>query len=123
MRAEKQVTLAPRSTTAIPDVEFWGAFFDTSYAYRFGPPSHDVTIATLRAPRANRLPRLFTSRSAALPCRRRPRSRQASSDAPRDGGSGSKPILSPHLSASKIPPTGRTTIGSIWRPDARKSSG
>jgi len=49
MRAEKQVTLAPRSTTAIPDVEFWGAFFDKSYAYRFGPPSHDVTIATLRA--------------------------------------------------------------------------
>ena len=47
MRAERAVSLASRSTIAIPDVEFWGAFFDTTYAYRFGPPSHDVTIATL----------------------------------------------------------------------------
>ena len=59
MRAEKQVTLAPRSTTAIPDVEFWGAFFDTSYAYRFGPPSHDVTIATLRAPEGEPIAEAF----------------------------------------------------------------
>jgi beta-mannosidase len=50
MRGQRDVTLAPRSTTAIPDVEFWGAFFDTTYAYRFGAPSHDVTIATLATP-------------------------------------------------------------------------
>jgi beta-mannosidase len=47
MRAERAVTLAARSTIAMPDVELWGAFFDTAYAYRFGPPSHDVTVATL----------------------------------------------------------------------------
>jgi beta-mannosidase len=50
MRGERAVTLAPRSAIAVPDVELWGAFFDTSYAYRFGPPSHDVTIATLATP-------------------------------------------------------------------------
>ena len=50
MRAEREVTLAARSTIAVPDVEFWGAFFDTPYAYRFGPPSHDLTIATLATP-------------------------------------------------------------------------
>jgi beta-mannosidase len=47
MRGERDVTLAPRSTVAIPDVDLWGAFFDTTYAYRFGAPSHDVTVATL----------------------------------------------------------------------------
>jgi beta-mannosidase len=50
MRAERAVTLAPRSAIALADVDFWGAFFDTPYAYRFGPPSHDVTIATLATP-------------------------------------------------------------------------
>jgi beta-mannosidase len=59
MRAEKQVTVAPRSTTAISDVKFWGAFFDKSYAYRFGPPSHDVTIATLRAPEGEPIAEAF----------------------------------------------------------------
>jgi beta-mannosidase len=47
MRAERDLVLAPRSASAIAAVEMWGAFFDTNYAYRFGPPSHDVTIATL----------------------------------------------------------------------------
>jgi beta-mannosidase len=50
MRGQRDVTLAPRSTIAIPDVDLFGAFFDMTYAYRFGPPSHDVTIATLAAP-------------------------------------------------------------------------
>jgi beta-mannosidase len=50
MRGQRDVTLAPRSTIAIPDVDLWGAFFDTTYAYRFGPPSHHVTVATLAAP-------------------------------------------------------------------------
>jgi beta-mannosidase len=47
MRAEHAMTLEPRSTVAFSDVDLWGAFFDTAYAYRFGPPSHDVTVATL----------------------------------------------------------------------------
>lgn len=47
MRAEKQIGLAPRSTQKLAATDLWGAFFDTAYAYRFGPPSHDVTIASL----------------------------------------------------------------------------
>ncbi len=47
MNATREIVLAPRSTMKISAVELWGAFFDTNYAYRFGPPSHDVTIATL----------------------------------------------------------------------------
>jgi beta-mannosidase len=59
MRGQREVTLAPRSTIAMPDVEFWGAFFDTTYAYRFGPPSHDVTIATLATPAGELLAQAF----------------------------------------------------------------
>lgn len=50
MQASRDVTLAPRSSVALPATDLWGAFFDTAYAYRFGPPSHDVTIATLVDP-------------------------------------------------------------------------
>jgi beta-mannosidase len=59
VRAERAVTLAPRSTTALPDVDLWGAFFDTTYAYRFGPPSHDVTIASLATPAGEILAQAF----------------------------------------------------------------
>ena len=47
MQAQRALTLAPRSTTSLPATDLWGAFFDTAYAYRFGEPSHDVTVATL----------------------------------------------------------------------------
>ena len=49
MRAERALTLAPRSAMSMPATELWGGFFDTAYAYRFGPPSHDVTVARLTA--------------------------------------------------------------------------
>ncbi|GAC1336069.1 MAG: glycoside hydrolase family 2 protein [Beijerinckiaceae bacterium] len=47
MRGRRQVRLEPRSATAISDVDLLGGFFDTTYAYRFGPPPHDVTVARL----------------------------------------------------------------------------
>ena len=47
MQAQRAVTLDPRSTASLPATDLWGAFFDTAYAYRFGEPSHDVTVATL----------------------------------------------------------------------------
>jgi beta-mannosidase len=47
MRAERDIELAPREALTLRDCELWGAFFDTAYAYRFGPPSHEATVATL----------------------------------------------------------------------------
>ena len=47
MNAERDVEIAPRSAFSIRDCDLWGAFFDTAYAYRFGPPSHEATLATL----------------------------------------------------------------------------
>lgn len=44
---KRDLTLAARGSTSMASVEIFGAFFDTNYAYHFGPPSHDVTVARL----------------------------------------------------------------------------
>ncbi|MEN3151122.1 glycoside hydrolase family 2 protein [Neorhizobium sp. IRAMC:178] len=44
----RNLTLVSRSSESIASTDLFGAFFDTNYAYRFGPPSHDVTVARLR---------------------------------------------------------------------------
>lgn len=41
------LVLEPRGQQTIAATSLFGAFFDTTYAFRFGPPSHDVTIARL----------------------------------------------------------------------------
>lgn len=46
--ARRELHLAARQTTSIAATDLFGAFFDTTYAYRFGPPSHDVTVARLK---------------------------------------------------------------------------
>ena len=48
VRGQRELILAPRETTHIAATDLFGAFFDTTYAFRFGPPSHDVTVARLR---------------------------------------------------------------------------
>ncbi|MEJ8310918.1 glycosyl hydrolase 2 galactose-binding domain-containing protein [Agrobacterium larrymoorei] len=48
VRGQKQLDLAPRSKASLAATDCFGAFFDTTYAYRFGPPAHDVTVARLR---------------------------------------------------------------------------
>ena len=47
MRASVDLSLQPRATVALAATTLWGGFFDTTYAFRFGEPSHDVTVALL----------------------------------------------------------------------------
>ncbi|MCP8896607.1 glycoside hydrolase family 2 protein [Shinella daejeonensis] len=44
----RELALAPRSNATLPATALFGAFFDTTYAFRFGPPAHDVTVARLK---------------------------------------------------------------------------
>ena len=48
MHAAADITLEPRRTISLAASTLWGGFFDTTYAFKFGPPSHDVTVAGLR---------------------------------------------------------------------------
>ena len=46
-RQETAVDLLPRATMTIGSDELLGRFCDVTYAYRFGPPTHDLAVATL----------------------------------------------------------------------------
>ena len=46
-RQEVPVELNARSQQTLSADEILGGFYDVSYAYRFGPPHHDVVVATL----------------------------------------------------------------------------
>lgn len=50
IKASRDVTLEPRASLTLPATTLFGAFFDTTYAFRFGPPAHTVTVATLSNP-------------------------------------------------------------------------
>ena len=47
LRAERAVALTPRSVQEIAAASLSDSFFDFTWAYRFGPPPHDVTVAAL----------------------------------------------------------------------------
>ena len=44
----REISIGGRSAITIPATDLFGAFFDITYAYRFGPPAHDVTVARLK---------------------------------------------------------------------------
>ncbi|MDV4159452.1 glycoside hydrolase family 2 protein, partial [Rhizobium brockwellii] len=41
--------LAARDTERLACTALFGTFFDTTYAFRFGPPTHDASVARLRS--------------------------------------------------------------------------
>lgn len=45
--AQRTMTLEPHASVTLAATTLFGAFFDTTYAYRFGPAAHSVTVATL----------------------------------------------------------------------------
>jgi len=45
----RDVTIAARATLTVTATDLFGAFFDTTRAYRFGPAAHDLTHARLVA--------------------------------------------------------------------------
>jgi len=47
VEGEQLVELAPRSNSEIGSAQLLTHFFDVTYAYRFGPPAHDINVATL----------------------------------------------------------------------------
>jgi beta-mannosidase len=46
-RASRDLTLTPRSSLELSSADLLQGFFDVTYAYRFGVPQHDATVATL----------------------------------------------------------------------------
>lgn len=44
----RNLTLAAGQSECISATQILGAFFDTNYVYRFGPPAHDVTMVQMR---------------------------------------------------------------------------
>lgn len=46
-RSEAPCTVAPRSQCTLHSDAILNGFYDVAYAYRFGPPKHDMAIATL----------------------------------------------------------------------------
>lgn len=44
---EAPISIPARGSIELPMSRLFGAFLDTTYAYRFGPPAHDLTVAGL----------------------------------------------------------------------------
>jgi beta-mannosidase len=58
-RGERAITLEAHSVTELKVDAVIGRFTDVAYAYRFGPPNHDVTVATLTDTQGALLARAF----------------------------------------------------------------
>jgi beta-mannosidase len=53
--AERAIVVEPRGSLSLTTAALFSSFFDISYAYRFGPRAHDVTVATLHDAATNKL--------------------------------------------------------------------
>jgi len=51
----RELMLGSRGRESIACTDLFGAFFDANYVYRFGPPSHDVTVARLKQAETGKL--------------------------------------------------------------------
>ena len=58
-RGARAVTIPARGALELSVLALFGAFFDATYAYRFGPPAHDATVATLADAAGNRIADAF----------------------------------------------------------------
>jgi beta-mannosidase len=52
----RPLALAPHAACELPVASFFDGFYDVSYAYRFGPPSHDLVVAAARVEPAGAAP-------------------------------------------------------------------
>jgi beta-mannosidase len=50
LRAARRIELPARGAVRVSSFALIGAFFDITYAYRFGPLGHDATVVSLRRP-------------------------------------------------------------------------
>ena len=57
--ASRALTLAAHETREIPAAVLFEGWLDLSYAYRFGPPPHDMVVATLTGPGSEVLANAF----------------------------------------------------------------
>jgi beta-mannosidase len=48
-QAAREIALAPHGATALDLEEVLGRFLDIGWSYRFGPPGHDLVVASLEA--------------------------------------------------------------------------
>jgi beta-mannosidase len=53
--SQTELHVKPHDALELNAVELIGAFFDVTYAYRFGPPSHDVTVVRMTDPETGEL--------------------------------------------------------------------
>jgi beta-mannosidase len=58
-RASRPVEVPARAALELPAAACFEGFLDLSYAYRFGPPPHDLVAATLRGPAGDVRARAF----------------------------------------------------------------
>ena len=47
VQGARELAVPPRGAIEIPAAALFDSFFDATYAYRFGPPAHDVSVAAI----------------------------------------------------------------------------